>query len=364
MEIDDAYAELGLTPQASEAEVKAAWRRLAARWHPDRNDSPGAVLRMQHINRALEEIRRSRLAAEAGAPEEASDPGDADTSPGDDRHAGASQAAGPDRILHLAVRLTLEEAALGCVTELRGEVVDDCPDCAATGVLEIAGGCGDCGGTGRVRRHAWFGWLSEEFECAACQGSGTARLPCAGCGGTGRLPPRGYRHRVRIPAGVRDGDRLEVPARPSPDGGPAGDALELSVELLPHPFFVLDEDGTVRCELPVDGFAWMANRWINVPTPGGLQQMKLDRGHLVYRLRGQGYPVERGGARGDCLVRIEPLFPPGLGDEQEALLDRLVATNSGDPASAAGARCSAWRQALQDWQERLPPRPRQDDEKR
>src|SRR5688572_29090777 len=103
MHVDDPYHELGLPPDSSDAEVKAAWRRLSARWHPDRNDSPQALRKIQRINRALEEIRRAR-----GEPE-----AEADKDP----------APSPQPTVEHTVRLTLEEVVTGCVREIRGEVV-------------------------------------------------------------------------------------------------------------------------------------------------------------------------------------------------------------------------------------------------
>ncbi|WP_170162338.1 DnaJ C-terminal domain-containing protein [Caldimonas tepidiphila] len=354
LDIDDAYAELGLTPRATEAEVKAAWRRLAARWHPDRNGSPDAVQRMQRLNRALEEIRRARLeadeqaaAAEAAQAAAQQAPETEDEDPEDD------EAQVPPRTLHLDVPLTLEEAAFGGIHELQGEVTEDCPDCEAAGFTMQSGGCPECEGSGRVQRPAWFGWLASVAECEACGGRGIGRRPCGSCGGSGKAPAREYHYRVRIPAGVRDGDLLHVEGRD-------GEALELRIELLPHEFFELDADGTVRCEIPVDGFAWAANRWAEVPTPGGLRQMRLDRSHLVYRLKGQGFPSGRGGPRGDCIVKVEPLFPEQLDEAQEALIEQLVASNSGDPDTAPGARFLAWDEVLRVWQKGLPGRPRRD----
>lgn len=286
--IEHAYAELGLAPGANAAQVKAAWRRLVAQWHPDRNAAPGALARMQRINTAYKTIRLG--------PAEAGDAG-----------AGAAAPAAPSsgRPLRRRVRLSLEEAAAGCVKPLRGRRSEDCTS---------------CGGQGELRRPGWYGWLSSV-------------APCGDCAGRGRHS-RAFRHDVRIPAGARHGDLLQAAT-------PAG-ALELQIVLAPHPLFVLDEHGVLRCEVPVDGFAWMAERWVEVPTLAGLQQMRLRRDHQVYRLRGQGYP-DRAGTRGDCVIHIVPRFPATLGTEQEALLDRLVAA-SGDTLGDWPRRLQAWAQ--------------------
>lgn len=313
MVIDHAYAELGLAPGASQAQVKAAWRRLVAQWHPDRNAAPGALARMQRINTAYERLRDDPI-----GPAAAQDAGPA-----------AAPSPAPGRPLRRRVRLSLEEAASGCVKQLRGRRHDPCGACDGAGHAVPAMACPACEGRGELRRPAWYGWMSSTTRCAACAGEGRTQVPCTACAGSGRHP-RTYRHSVRIPPGARRGDLLQAAT-------PAG-PFELQIDLAPHPFFTLDDDGVLRCEVPVDGFAWMAERWVEVPTLAGLQQMKLQRGHQVYRLRGQGFPDRAGAAAGDCVVHVVPRFPDTLSAEQEALLAQLEASSGG---------------ALQDWRRRL-----------
>lgn len=359
MDVDDSYSELGLTAGSTDAEIKAAWRRLAARWHPDRNDSPHALRKIQRINRALEQIRKTRRTVTVGDGDAAADEG-SQAQTGSASEARGGQGARPQRTLDHTVRLTLEDAVAGCVRDLQGEVVDDCSECDATGLQTHVGGCQTCGGAGQVRPQFWFAWMAAPVECSACEGHGVARQACGACEGTGKAPARKYRCRVRIPPGTRDGDLLQVPARAQADDGRQEEALCIRVELKPHEFFQLEDDGTVKCELPVDGFAWIANRWIEVPTPGGLQQMRLRRGHLVYRIKGRGFPSARSAPRADCIVTVVPLFPEEFSSKQEAQIDRLIATNSRAAGTAAGIRVSAWNQVLEQWQARLPEKPRQD----
>ena len=112
MDLDDPYHELGLAPGSSDAEVKVAWRRLSARWHPDRNNSPHALRKIQRINRALEMIRNARAAPEA----ETEDP---------------PPSAEQSTVEH-TISLTLEEVVTGCVREVRGEVIEDCAKCTGS----------------------------------------------------------------------------------------------------------------------------------------------------------------------------------------------------------------------------------------
>jgi DnaJ-class molecular chaperone len=332
MDVEDPYHELGLAPGCSDAEVKAAWRRLSARWHPDRNHSPQALRKIQRINRALEEIRRVRGEPAVEAEE---DP-----------------ASAPEPTVEHTVRLTLEEVVTGCVREVRGEVVDDCADCEGSGLQLHAAECRECGGAGHIRQHLWFAWVSSTAECSACQGHGKTRRACPACAASGKAPASKYRCRVQVAPGARAGDLLEVTARVQGRQHRHKLALRLRVELQPHEFFTAEADGTLKCELPVDGFAWIANRWIEVPTPRGLQQMKLRRGYLSYRIKGAGLPWAAGAEAADCIVTVVPLFPEELSRDQEAAIDRLVKSNSGAAGTVAGDRMAAWNQLLAGWQKR------------
>lgn len=329
MDVDDCYQELGVAPGASDAEVKAAWRRLAARWHPDRNDSPEALRKIQRINRALEEIRRSKQ-GDAAAHEEA--------------HVEPDEAA-----TELTVHLSVEEIAKGCVRELRGEIAEDCADCEGSGRQVRASSCDQCGGTGRVAQAMWFAWLSPTVDCAACQGLGETRQRCAACDASGTTT-RPYSGRVQVPAGTRDGQLLDATVRMQGGRRGARLAMRVRVAVQPHDFFGVGADGTVTCELPVDGFAWIANRWIDVPTPRGLQQMRLRRNVVNYRIKGAGLPWQDGGASGDCIVTVTPLFPEDFSAEQDACVDRLVASNSGTAGTASGDRMDRWAAQVARWQ--------------
>jgi molecular chaperone DnaJ len=108
----------------------------------------------------------------------------------------------------------------------------------------------------------------------------------------------------------------------------------------------LDADGTVRCELPVDGFAWVANRAVEVPTLSGLHTLQLQRDQLSHRLQGQGFPVERRGLRGDQWVTIVPIFPQRMSTDQHILLDQLIAITSGPLAKQVDERLRRWNETL------------------
>ena len=382
MGTDTAYAELGLAPGATEREAKAAWRRLVSLWHPDRNNQADALVRMQRINRAFEALRRAGFPATADgsapapppppkpasqaaakpapqpAPQPAAKPAAASAQAGPDCGQGEASAEAPQatprsRTVSRKLKLTLEEAALGCTKVLRGKAAScACSGCAGAGWRPTGAACAGCDGTGTLRQRTWYGMFGSASTCAACGGSGLARQPCVACGGGGQCVVPGYRVTVRLPSGVRDGDSLQVDGRRMrPDQSP-GDLL-IRVAVLAHPFFVLDDDGTLRCELPVNGFAWLANRPLAVPTLAGLHTLALDREQRDYRLAGQGFPVSRRGPRADLLIRIQPSFPDRLSTDQQILLDQLVATGMGPEGSAADARLAAWQAELRDWQHGL-----------
>lgn len=374
VETDNSYAVLGLSPGATETEVKAAWRKLVSQWHPDRNQHPHAVGRIQRINTAFEQIRVSgfrpatRVTTGAartparGPARPADNPvaQDADAARAQARRAEAEstsardapgQAAAPAaRAIGRRIRLTLEEAALGCTRELRGKVADVCTGCAGAGFCVLAGACESCAGQGSVRQRAWYGWMASLAECQACHGAGVNRQGCKQCGGTGKLPARSYKLGVRIPPGVRGGDVLFVGGAGQRSGPDAGD-LNIRIEVANHEFFELDDDGTVRCQIAVHGYAWAAGRSINVPTLDGLRRLKLEHEQLLYRLPGLGFPTSRRGPRADCLVSIVPSFPASLSTDQDILLDQLIASTVAsagtDPASM---RLSEWSRVQRAWE--------------
>ncbi|MBC5785749.1 DnaJ domain-containing protein [Ramlibacter sp. USB13] len=332
MEIEDPYATLGLTPEASDAQIKAAWRRLSARWHPDRNATPQALERIQRINRAVEQIRSAR--------EEARDTADDAPPP-------AAAPTPKDEPVELTITLSLEEAASGCIRNVHGEVTRVCATCCGTGKAPEPVTCHHCHGQGQARQMFWFPWLATPLPCDACEGRGSTLVSCSSCGGSGESAPLAYRARVRIPPGVRDGHQLH--ARVKLQDGKDHQSLNVRVALRPHAFLSLQEDGTIRVDVPVDGFAWVAGRWTEVPTLDGMRRMRLQRGALTYRIREAGFPVRPSGARADCLVSVTPLFPAEWSERQAALLDALIHSNTQDESTEAGARVRAWNRMVAAW---------------
>lgn len=371
-----AYAELGLKPEVSDRELKATWRKLVSQWHPDRNPSDQALARMQRINTAFELLQQWRAEDAAATPPVEPAPRKTSTRPAPKAEARAeakSEAKSASKseaksgakteskthagkapphthVIRRKVKLSLEEATLGCTKVLRGQTQWTCVGCGGEGHRMLAQACPRCEGHGEVRRSAMFGWISSWETCEDCAGQGRARQRCGICQGAGKSTAR-YQRTVRMPAGARSGDVLQASA------GQAGDhelQLEIKLELLPHDLFELDEAGQMHCRMPVDGFAWMAERWVEVPTPSGLYSMRLRRDHQSYRLRGQGFPTSRRGERGDLLVQVEPQFPKELTPEQEALLKQLSDLALDPTHSPADSPLRQWQQQLQRWADTHP----------
>jgi molecular chaperone DnaJ len=282
---------------------------------------------MQRINRAYDRIRLGHV-----EPAEHTEP---------------AATTGP--VVHRRVRLSVEQAALGATRVLRGKLTHHCTRCDGQGVLPATTPCPTCEGAGTRRSPVWFGWMSAREACDTCGGTGTVQAPCPACHGQGHTTRR-YARSVRFPAGVRHGDVLTIDGA-GPHAGGFDGSLEMAVELTPHPFFALGDHGTLRCQMPVDGFAWLAESWIDVPTLGGLQHMRLRRGRHVYRLRGQGWPLAHDGTdRGDLIVTVTPTFPDRPAPHQQALLEQLAALST--PQDAKATR--EWDRTLKAWTKARP----------
>ena len=178
MDTQEAYAELGLDPSASDAQLKASWRRLVATWHPDRNAALDAGRRMQSINKAYQHIRQLRD-GDADADVES----EADSTSASTAEAEAPDTDAPGKTHVRKVRLSLEDAILGCTRTLRGHFTHRCGTCVGKGQRVLAHACSNCHGSGAVHKPALFGWLWNQEACADCGGDGRQRAVCDACEG-------------------------------------------------------------------------------------------------------------------------------------------------------------------------------------
>jgi len=338
----DYYATLGVARDASGVEVKAAYRKLAWRWHPDRNMGDAAAEeRFKELSEAYavlsDELARSRY-DRFGTVEAASPFGGAaginsaaeffQSLFGDLFGLGRRNAAA-GRDLRYTLELDFEEAAAGCEKTIAFDRAEDCATCRATGAEGGAAGllrCARCGGDGFIRGKP--GWIAVRRECAACGGAGEVpRVRCAVCDGAG-LVERRREYVVRVPSLSTDGSSQRIPSEGSPGrrGGPAGD-LHVIVRVRPHAFFSREGD-LLACDVPISIVDATLGADIDVPVLGGQVRMKVPPGTqsgAVFRIRGKGLPRANGShpAQGDVHVRIAVETPSQLSDQARALLVQL-----------------------------------------
>ncbi|MDR7490801.1 MAG: molecular chaperone DnaJ [Armatimonadota bacterium] len=347
----DYYATLGIRRDASQEEIKQAYRRLAREYHPDvRRDDPQANERFKEINEAyavLSDPARRAQYDRFGRVDEvpAVDPTDLFGSFDDlfDMFFGGGPRRTRTRVrpveeeeavagadLRAEVEVTLEEAASGVERTLTLTRLETCPVCFGTGrepntSVET---CPTCAGTGQVRYHhqTVFGYLTQVVTCRQCGGRGrVVRHPCRACGGAGRREAE-RQVTVRIPPGVETGTRLRVPEEGEAGvrGGPRGD-LYVVVRVLPHPRFTRQGRDLI-CEVPVSMLQAALGDEIEIPALGETLRIAIPPGTqpgATLRLRGQGMPDLQGG-RGDLYVRLRVEIPRDLTPEQRRLLKQVA----------------------------------------
>ena len=336
---------LGVPHEASEADIKRAYRRLARRYHPDIN--PGDRLaehRFRQILEAYETLidpaRRSRYDSGGG-------PAPADrraggfegfdfSSRGVDHSATfgdlmaevlterGTRPATPERgaDLHQDARLSFEDAFSGTQRPVTVTRRETCRACAGSGVTRVSPGpCLACQGAGTVR--SVRGHMVFSRSCTACGGTGQSRpRPCETCGGLG-AETRAETVQVRIPAGVADGDRVRVAAKGNAGtrGGSAGD-LYITVHVAPHPLFRRDGDDLhTTVALAIHEAALGAR--IDIPTPDGAARLRVPPGTQSgqrFRLRERGMASTRDGRRGDLVVEVRLMLPRVLDERSKELL--------------------------------------------
>ncbi|GAC1567112.1 MAG: molecular chaperone DnaJ [Vulcanimicrobiaceae bacterium] len=358
----DFYTVLGVAKDASETDIKRAYRGLARKYHPDvAEDKTTAEARFKEINEAYEILGDAQKrehydrygtvpngAAGGGAGgfgQSAEGFGDIFDMFFGARQSGAPQRpAGPQRgaDLRYDLQITLEDAYRGAERELSFNHLGQCETCTGTGAKPgtLVQRCDRCGGTGAMRatRQTPLGQFVTQTTCTKCNGEGTVvPTPCETCRGRGRVE----RHReltVKIPAGVDDGSRIRVTGsgEGGARGGPPGD-LYVYLAVTPHRRF--RRDGIdLYVDIPIAFTQAALGATFEIETFDGQVPITLAAGSqsgATIRLRGKGMPTVRGATRGDLLVTVHVVVPTKLGRRERELLEEF-AQLSGDVAEDRG----------------------------
>lgn len=343
----DYYDILGVSRNASQEEIKKAFRRLAMQYHPDRNKDPGAEDRFKEINEAYEVLSDPEKRAaydrwgHAGPnPFERAFEGFGFGGFGDifDAFFGGATAArrrSPQRGADLRVGLTLtfEEAVFGTEKEIEVTRTELCTICGGSGAEPGSQPqrCPTCGGSGEVRRaqQSIFGQFVHVTVCDRCRGEGRViTTPCQHCRGSGR-ERRTRKLLITIPAGVDTGAQIRLSGEGEAGvyGGSPGN-LYVAITVQPHPYFQREGDNIVL-DLHLNVAQAALGTDLEVPTLEGPQLLHIPAGTQsgqVITLRGKGIPHVRGGGRGDMLVRVYVQIPTNLTAEQKRLFRELAAT--------------------------------------
>jgi len=323
----DPYSVLGVPHGAGPAELKNAYRRLAMRWHPDRNTDPLATERFKAIRAAYEQL------VAVDGPEEAN------TATPPDEEDGEAVATAAD--IRLNLDISLEEAAAGCRRTIDYTRGKDCPTCDGSGEAGMTRTrfCEACHGSGRVR-DGKRGLVS----CDACGGRGffSERI-CPDCGGSGR-EIASVSLEIRVPPGMLPGDELRLAGQgeAASDELAAGD-LFLTIVIRSHPLFQL-QGRDIHFSMPVSALALLAGGEIRLPVPGGQISDTLEAGSPAardLRLAGKGFPGRGKHPAGDLVVHLQPVFPATLSARQRKLLRQANAALL-DEAEATLPEIAAW----------------------
>ncbi|QQL46333.1 molecular chaperone DnaJ [Sulfuriroseicoccus oceanibius] len=360
----DYYDVLGVSKEATKAEIKKAYRKMAVKYHPDKNpDDPEAEERFKELGHAYEVLsdenkraaydRYGHAAFESGGMGGAARGGGGFHDPfdifsqvfgggggggifeemfggggGGGRRDPSGRSAGSD--LRYDLEITLEEAATGCEKELEIEKYVGCDSCGSKGSSDSSGmsTCSTCNGHGRVV--ASRGFFQVQQTCPTCHGAGgVIKNPCSKCDGDGRVQ-KTSRMKINIPEGVDTGVRIRSGGKGDAGmrGGPAGD-LYVVIHVKDNDVFEREGDN-LYCNVPVSFPKAALGGEIKVPTLQGVASIKVPAGTqsgTTFRLRSKGMPVlSSGGRRGDLLVNVDVEVPTKLNSKQKELLEQLGET--------------------------------------
>ena len=355
----DLYEILGVSKDASDSEIKKAFRRRARELHPDVNKAADAVDQFKELNEAYDVLSDPNKRAQYDR--FGTIPGAAGGGYGggsgyvdfDDLFGGGFGGMGDifssffggqggqggrparkeGRDMGVGLRITLEEVARGVEKEIVYDRLAPCPDCKGTGLGENGKvvTCPECGGKGRVVsvQRTFLGDMQTATTCKKCNGTGSSiENPCPECEGQGRVPDR-QRVTVKVPAGIRDGQQLRVGGfgEAGIQGAQAGDLI-VTCRVQPHEFFERDGDdlhgranvsfiqAILGAEIEIDGI--MPDEKVQVRIPAGCQNEQ------VVRVKGFGMPRLKSDIRGSMYVHVNVVIPEKITKKQRELLEKLA----------------------------------------
>ncbi|MGV6859486.1 MAG: molecular chaperone DnaJ [bacterium] len=344
------YEVLSVSKTATEAEIKKSYRRLAMKYHPDRNpDSSEAEEKFKEAKEAYEVLSDASKrqaydqfghagvegSAGGGFGGGASNFSDifgdvfGDIFGGAGGGAGGRSRAYRGSDLQYNLEMSLEDAVFGREVEIELPVQTECETCHGSGARPGSEPttCQTCQGVGQVRMQQ--GFFTVQQPCPNCHGSGkTIESPCPDCNGAGRVH-KNKSLKVKVPAGVDTGDRIRLSGEGEAgvNGGPAGD-LFVQVHVKEHKIFKRhDED--LLCEVPISFVSAALGGELEVPTLDGRVSLKIPaetQSGKVFRLRGKGVKPVRGGAQGDLHCKVTVETPVNLTPEQKELLESFEAS--------------------------------------
>ena len=355
----DLYEILGVSKDASESEIKKAFRRRARELHPDVNKAADAEDQFKELNEAYDVLSDPNKRAQYDR--FGTIPGAAGGGYGggsgyvdfDDLFGGGFGGMGDifssffggqggqggrparkeGRDMGIGLRITLEEVARGVEKEIVYDRLAPCPDCKGTGLGENGKvvTCPECGGKGRVVsvQRTFLGDMQTATTCKKCNGTGSSiENPCPECEGQGRVPDR-QRVTVKVPAGIRDGQQLRVGGfgEAGIQGAQAGDLI-VTCRVQPHEFFERDGDdlhgranvsfiqAILGAEIEIDGI--IPDEKVQVRIPAGCQNEQ------VVRVKGFGMPRLKSDIRGSMYVHVNVVIPEKITKKQRELLEKLA----------------------------------------
>lgn len=356
-EKQDYYEVLGVSKDASDEEIKKAYRKLAMQYHPDKNpDNSEAEKKFKEINEAYgilsDSEKRSQYDQYGHAAFDPSsggygaganyggfgggfdfggfDMGDIFSSFfGGGGRGSTSRANAPmdGEDIYTRLNLTFEEAVFGCEKEITYNRIEKCSECSGTGAAKgtTPERCPECGGTGtvRVQQRTAFGVMQSTRKCYNCNGTGKIiKTPCENCRGKGRVKVT-KKETVTVPAGIDNDERLRSQGKghEGVNGGMAGDRY-VDITVKPHSLFTRDRQN-LYCEVPISFAEAALGAEIEVPTLEGTEKFNLPEGTQTgteFVLKGKGVTTVRTKTKGNLYFKVIIETPKNLSDEQKKLI--------------------------------------------